>query len=210
MTQQDAGGVLTAGQVGKHLGLKSGMVRRYALALEAVTGISLEVDPVRGRLYPPEVVSLLEQTRAHLLAHSGLSVEDAMRAVTGQSEGAVTAPVRVPGSLTPADLEEALRGVLLPVLAELQESRRESEALRAEVAELRHEVRSLPSALTPGIEGAVKAGQAEALAGLGEVQQQLARVEVTAHAALARPADQPAAPDRQPWLVRLLRGLTGR
>ena len=59
---------LTAGEVAARLGIKTGMVRRYALALEAVTGVSVPVDPVRGRLYPPGVFELLEAARAHLLA----------------------------------------------------------------------------------------------------------------------------------------------
>lgn len=103
---------LTAGEVATRLGIKAGRVRRYALALAAVTGISISVDPVRGRLYPAEVVELLEAARAYLLTHPGESVEGALRAVTGQGEGEVTPPVRVPGTLTPADLEEGLRAVL--------------------------------------------------------------------------------------------------
>lgn len=193
MTRPDAGGVLTAGQVGARLGLKAGMVRRYALALEAVTGISLEVDPIRGRLYAPEVVELLEATRAHLLQHPGQGVEAAMRAVTGQSEGGITPAARVPGTLTPVALEEALRGVLLPVLAELQEQRRENEALRAEVADLRQRV---------------EGGQRATLAELGGLRGQVARLEVTAHAALP-PADQ-RPPEPRGWLARFLHQLTGR
>ncbi len=101
---------LTAGEAAARLGVKVGMSRRYALALEQVTGISLEVDPVRGRLYPSSAVELLEATRAYLLAHPGGSVEGVMKAVTGQDEGVSALPARVPGTLTPADLQAALRG----------------------------------------------------------------------------------------------------
>lgn len=138
-----AGETLTAGEVGQRLGLKAGMVRRYALALEDVTGISLRLDPTRGRLYPTEVVGLLEAARAHLLAHPGETVEGALRAVSGQSEGAVTAPVRVPGTLTPADLERALGQVLAPVLTELQQQREEAAGLRREVEGLRNQLARL-------------------------------------------------------------------
>lgn len=149
---------LTAGQVAERLGIKTGMVRRYALSLENVTGVSIETDPVRGRLYPPAVVELLEATRAHLLANPGSSVEQAMRAVTGNGEGSVTPPARVPGTLTPADLERALEAVLSPLFSELETQRRENEALRNQVGELVQEVQGMRS--------------------------QLARLEVTTHAAL--------------------------
>ncbi|MBB6018842.1 hypothetical protein ACFP9V_23960 [Deinococcus radiopugnans] len=158
-----AGERLTAGQVGERLGVKVGMVRRYALALEAVAGISLEVDPIRGRLYPVAAVELLEVTRAHLLTHPGLSVEAAMKAVTGQSEGSEAAPVRVPGVLTSREdlaelLREALAPALAPIMAELTSSREEIEELRRELAAAREEI--------------------------GETRGQLARLEVTTHAAL--------------------------
>ncbi len=126
-------GALTTGQVAQRLGVKPGMVRRYALTLEAVTGITLELDPLRGRLYPVQVVELLEATRAYLLNNSGLSVEAAMRVVTGTSEGEVTPLSRVTGTLTPDDLREALRAIMEPVAAELQAQRRENEALRHQV-----------------------------------------------------------------------------
>lgn len=151
-------GALTAGQVAQRLGIKPGMVRRYALTLEAVTGIALELDPLRGRIYPVQVVELLEATRAHLLNNNGLSVEAAMRAITGMSEGGVTPPSRVAGMLTPDDLREALRAIMESVAAELQAQRRENDALRHQLGTLLSEV--------------------EAMRG------QLARLEVTTHAAL--------------------------
>lgn len=138
---------LTAGEVAARLGIKTGMVRRYALALEAVTGVSVPVDPVRGRLYPPGVLELLEAARAHLLAYPGHSVESAIRAVTGESEGAVTPPARVPGTVSPADLQTALETALAhavrPVLAALEEQQARAQALESEVQALRAEVAAL-------------------------------------------------------------------
>ena len=181
-----AGERLTAGQVGERLGVKVGMVRRYALALEAVAGISLEVDPIRGRLYPVAAVELLEATRAHLLTHPGLSVEAAMKAVTGQSEGSEAAPVRVPGVLTGREdlaelLREALAPALAPIMGELISSRAQVEDLRRELSAAREEIR--------------------------ETRGQLARLEVTTHAALP-----PATGLPQPTGLRslLLGWLTGR
>jgi len=44
---------LTTGQVAERMGVvMPGMVRRYAVALETITGISIPADGVRGRLYP--------------------------------------------------------------------------------------------------------------------------------------------------------------
>jgi len=60
---------LTAGEVATRLGVKASMVRRYAQALENVTGISLQVDLMRDRLFPAAAVELLEAGRAYLLAH---------------------------------------------------------------------------------------------------------------------------------------------
>ena len=164
------------------------MLRRYALALEQVTGISLEVDPVRGRLYPPSAVELLEATRAYLLAHPGGSVEGAMKAVTGQDEGVSALPARVPGTLTPADLQAALRGVLedftVPVLAALHEQEQRGQVLEQELAALRAEVAALGSELQAA-------------------RSSSERLEVMTHAALGdtSPA-RPAAP--RSWLARLL------
>ncbi|MHA0044389.1 hypothetical protein [Deinococcus sp. PEB2-63] len=144
MTNTDAGGVLTAGQVGQRLGLKAGMVRRYALALEEVTGISLELDGTRGRLYPEEVVRLLEATRAHLLVHPSMSVQAAMRAVTGRSEADVAPPARLPGTVNREDLAAVLSEAMAPALAPLLQ---ELAATRAEVASLRASLNDLPQQL---------------------------------------------------------------
>ncbi|MFK7604228.1 hypothetical protein ACI3L1_18695 [Deinococcus sp. SM5_A1] len=153
----------TGGQVSQRLGVKVGMVRRYAAALENVTGLVLKVDPVRGRLYPLAAVELLEGTRAHLLTHPGLSVEAAMRAVTGESEGSEATPIRLPGVLSSREelaelLREALAPALAPILAELTSSRAQVEELRRELFAAREEI--------------------------GETRRQLARLEVTTHAAL--------------------------
>lgn len=51
-------------QVGAELGLKAGMVRRYHLAYETVTGESLPRDPVNnGRLVSDQQLAALAQAR---------------------------------------------------------------------------------------------------------------------------------------------------
>lgn len=177
-------GELTAGEVAARLGVKVGMVRRYALALERVTGLSLAVDPVRGRLYPPATVELLEAARAHLLAHPGQSVEGALRAVTGQGDGAVMPPARVPGTVGPEDLRAALEGALgqvtEPLLARLDNQQHELAALRSEVAALGAELRAARATVE--------------------------RLEVMTRAALPAPAQQ-AAPSGVLGLLARLMGL---
>lgn len=144
---------LTAGEVAARLGVKSGMVRRYALAFEGVTGIALEVDSVRGRLYPLPVVETLEAARAYLLAHPGESVEGALRAVTGQAdEGAAQSPARVPSILTPAELKAALLEMLgeaqAPVLAALEEERERGRLMQTEMQKMNSELNMLRSEIS--------------------------------------------------------------
>lgn len=143
---------LTAGEVAARLGIKSGMVRRYAIAFESVTGIALEVDSVRGRLYPPAVVETLEAARAYLLARPGESVERALRAVTGQGEGEAQPPARVPGTLTPVELKAALFEMLgeaqAPVLAALEEERERGRLMQAEMQKMSSELNTLRSEIS--------------------------------------------------------------
>ena len=183
---------LTAGEAAARLGVKVGMLRRYALALEQVTGISLEVDPVRGRLYPPAAVELLEATRAHLLAHPGGSVEAAMRAVTGTDEGVSSLPARVPGTVSPADLQAALRGALeeftAPVLTARHEPKQRGQVLEQELTALRAEGAALGSELQAA-------------------RSSTERLEVMTRAALPASPARPGAP--RSWLARFL-GLGSR
>ena len=56
--------VYTSSQVGDRLGLKSGMIRRYHLAYESVTGEELPRDPqTNGRLVTDDILSVLERSR---------------------------------------------------------------------------------------------------------------------------------------------------
>lgn len=144
---------LTVSEVAARLGVKSGMVRRYALALEAVTGLTLTVDPVRGRLYPPDAVDLLEAARGQVLAQPGQSVEAALRALTGKSEGEAPRPARIPGTLTPADLQAAMTEHSAQVLAAMNEHTARADALAAEVAALRAQVEALTADLRAAREG---------------------------------------------------------
>lgn len=151
---------LTAGEVAERLGIGTGMVRRYALALEQVLGIHIEIDPVRGRLYPEQVVQLLEEARAYVVQHPGGSVEEALRHVTGQVEPDET-PARPPPSGTdhlPALLREFMAQQESQSLALAEQNRellQRHDQLAAQVQELAQslqEARQEVSALKTSLE----------------------------------------------------------
>jgi hypothetical protein len=199
------------------------MVRRYALALETITGISLQVDPVRGRLYPLQAVELLEAARAHLLAHPGGSIEAALRVVSDLPAGEVALPARVPGTITPDDLQTALRGVLGPVLAALEEQRARADALLSEVSALRAQLPSSEPDLAPvlaslqeqreqgaalgGEVGSLRAEVASLTAELQAARAAVERLEVMTHAALPSSPAAPVEPAPVPQAGAALGGL---
>jgi hypothetical protein len=74
----------TPAQVADRLGLTAGMVRRYGLAYEAVTGEGLPRDKKnRARLYDEQALGILEQARGIVKENPNLSAEDAVRACLG-------------------------------------------------------------------------------------------------------------------------------
>jgi hypothetical protein len=83
----------TPAQVAGRLGLTAGMVRRYGLAYEAVTGEGLPRDrKSRARLYDEQALGILEQARGIVKENPNLSAADAVRACLGIMT-APTAPV---------------------------------------------------------------------------------------------------------------------
>jgi UDP:flavonoid glycosyltransferase YjiC (YdhE family) len=173
----DAPLVLTPQQAAERLGVRLSTLRKHAATLEALMGEPLPRGEHLERLWPESMVDLLSQAMGMVHRHEAASVEGALRAL--YLPAAPPLP-DVPGAgmLTSGeDLPELLREALAPVLAPILA---ELTSSRAEVAALRLEV--------------------EAARG------QLARLEVTAHAALP-----PTTADQQPTglrglLVRLLRG----
>lgn len=135
-------------QLGKKLGLKAGMVRRYHLAYEAVTDEALPRDPVNnGRHVNDRQLAVLAQARDDVRRTPTLSAEDAIRHVLGFA----TIPT-VPAA-PQADLLEA-------ILHELQEQRqrnaerdRQIEALLESNQRLHDQLRALASP-SPSDDGA--------------------------------------------------------
>ncbi len=121
----------TPAQVSERLGLTAGMVRRYGIAYEAVTGEELPRDKKsRARLYDEQALGILEQARAVVKENPNLSAEDAVRACLGL----VTAP-------TVPTMPALAVGEVLSLLRAQSEA---IHALRGEVQELRAQL-ALPA-----------------------------------------------------------------
>ena len=145
-------------QVGAELGLKAGMVRRYHLAYEGVTGEPLPRDPINnGRLVSDHQLAVLTQARDAVRRTPTLSAEDAIKHVLGFA----TVPT-VPAA-SQADLLEA-------ILRELQEQRernaardRQIEALLESNQRLHGQLRTLtaPSLSDDGAPGTLPTVNAE-------------------------------------------------
>ncbi len=122
-------------QVADRLHLKAGMVRRYHLAYETVTGEELPRDPNHnGRLVSDEALSVLERARAIVRENPALSVEDAIRAVLG------IATVPTSPAVPSNEVLQELLGEVVTMRGALQD-------LLIEVKELREEIRQLREAL---------------------------------------------------------------
>ncbi len=134
--------IYSASEAAQRLGVSVGMLRRYALAFEALGG-EITLDPQRGRRYTGKQVELLEKSRAFVQANPGLGVEDGVRAALGGDVRlSVKPPPPMPGELA---VREAVASAMRPVLAEalepmLEQLKRQEEEIRA----LREQLQGLP------------------------------------------------------------------
>lgn len=141
--------IYSAKAVRERLGISDGMLRRYAIALEAVTGDSIKQHPRDGRQYTGEQVAALERAKLRVAEKRGRDVETAIRLALGQSEedaeGAML-PERVSGAamVDPRVLVAALEPVITPLLTELRALRKSNERLEVEVAGLRGDIAARP------------------------------------------------------------------
>jgi regulator of replication initiation timing len=145
--------VYSSAQVAQILGVSGGMVRRYALTLEELTGEKVPQHPRDGRRFSQEHVDALIAARRYVASHKGMSVEEGLRRALGMADESSAAPL--PRSLPSTSLDtaeafsEALRRYVEPLLTELQALRTSNERLADEVEALRLEVgelRALPGA----------------------------------------------------------------
>jgi hypothetical protein len=138
--------VFTTAQVAASLKLGPAMIRKYALALEGLTGKRIPLRGREGRQFSPENFNVISKAKALVDSNNGLSVDTALKMVLSGPENAADtlAAGRPSGNTT--ELAEALTAAIAkgnePLLAELRELRlelretRESNTLPAEIKNL--------------------------------------------------------------------------
>ncbi|MFK7604012.1 hypothetical protein ACI3L1_17575 [Deinococcus sp. SM5_A1] len=188
----DAPLVLTPQQVSERVGVGLPTLRKHAVTLEALMGEPLPRGEHLERLWPESVVDLLSSAVRMVHRREAASVEAALRVLHLPAAPPLPNVPVLSGMLASREdlaelLREALAPALAPIMAELTSSREETAALRRELAQ---EV------------GAAAAARVE----VELMRGQLARLEVTAHAALP-----PATAKSQPTglrglVIRLLGG----
>lgn len=185
--------VLTPQQVAERLGVRLPTLRRHATTIEAITGEALPRGQHLERLWPESVVNLLGEALGRVRRHEAVSVEGALRALTLPPAPPSTLDTSaLPSMAISRDdlaelLREALAPSLLPIMAALEKSQGEVESLRRELAR--------------------EAGEAAAArAELQAMRGQLARLEVTAHAALPPTTAEPQPTGLRRLVIRLLGG----
>lgn len=142
------------------------------------------------RLWPESVVELLGEALSMVRRHEAVSVEGALTALTlspappSSLETSMLSGITISQGELAELLREALAPSLSPIMAALERSQTEVESLRRELA--------------------YEAGEAAAArAEMQAMHGQLARLEVTAHAALP-PAAEPQPTGLRALVIRLL------
>lgn len=141
----DAETIYSAKAVRERLGISDGMLRRYAIALETVTGEQIKQHPRDGRQYTAEQVEALERAKLRVAEKRGRDVETAIRLALGQTEveaesSMLPEPITSSTLVDPKVLTAALESVVIPLLTELQALRRSNERLEGEVVGLREDM----------------------------------------------------------------------
>ena len=127
--------VYSTKQVADSLGLGSAMVRKYAVALEKLTGKDIPLKRRDGRQFAHEHYTIIAQAKSLVDSNNGLSVETALRMALGTAEigaNALTPPGAYGNS---SEIAEAITAAIRAGNAELL----------AEVRGLRQDMRQLSS-----------------------------------------------------------------
>jgi hypothetical protein len=129
---QDDGVVYSTRQIADSLGLGSAMVRKWALALEKVTGQEIRVKRRDGRQFSRWDFETISAAKGLVDTNKGLSIEAALRMVLGGSEEGQKALAAPQPSIDTRALGEALTVAISrgnePLLAELRQLRQDFNA----------------------------------------------------------------------------------
>lgn len=141
----DAETIYSAKAVRERLGISDGMLRRYAIALESVTGEQVKQHPRDGRQYTGEQVEALKRAKLRVAEKRGRDVETAIRLALGQTEveaesSMLPEPITNSTLVDPKAMAAALESVVTPLLTELQALRQSNERLEDEVIGLREDM----------------------------------------------------------------------
>jgi hypothetical protein len=121
--------VYSTKQLADSLKLGSAMVRKYAVALEKLTGEDIPLKRRDGRQFSREHFSIIARAKSLVDAHNGLSVDTALQMVAGKPESSAEALAAPNTSGNTQELTEALTAAIArgnePLLAELRELRLE-------------------------------------------------------------------------------------
>jgi hypothetical protein len=121
--------IFTTAQVASSLRLGPAMIRKYALALETMTGERIPLKGREGRQFSLSIFEVISKAKALVDSNNGLSVDTALKMVLSGPENAADtlAAGRPSGNTT--ELAEALTAAVAkgnePLLAELRDLRRE-------------------------------------------------------------------------------------
>ncbi len=123
--------VYSTRQLADSLGLGSAMVRKWAVALETVTGQEIPMKRRDGRQFSRGHFDTIARAKALVDNNNGLSVDTALKMVLADSENAVNALATPRASGNTLELTEALTAAIA----------KGNESLLAELRELRQELR---------------------------------------------------------------------
>lgn len=147
MSEVEAEAQILARQVAKTLGVSSGMLRRYALAFEAITETTIKQHPRDGRQYTQEQLEALVRAKGYVNHNPDMSVDAAIKLALGANrQDTVQPPIslqEVGAELSTEAVQKAFSVALTPLLTELQALRSSNERMTNEVVELRRDLNSV-------------------------------------------------------------------
>lgn len=130
----EPGEVYSTKQVADSLGLGSAMIRKYAVALEKITGDDIPIKRRDGRQFSREHFDTISAAKALVESNKGLNIETALKMALGNSQMPQISPALQTADRNTLDMAEAISEAIkvgnADVIAELRELRHEVKQLR--------------------------------------------------------------------------------